>query len=384
VIQQFFSQNIFISGRCRMRAGFLIGVMAALAVSGGSAALGTGSISAASSVAQTLTHGHKWAVVLHGGAGVIERRSMSAETDAAYRAALKQSLQAAADVLNKGGSSVDAIEAAIQLMEDNPLFNAGKGAVFTADGKNELDSAVMEGATMKAGAVAGVTRTRHPISLARAVMEKSPHVMLMGDGADRYAASVGLEQVDPSYFFTERRWQSLVKQLKKEGAPIPPRPQGAPAAPAGGLAEIEPPDAHKYGTVGVVALDRNGNIAAGTSTGGTQAKRWGRVGDSPIIGAGTYASNQSCAVSATGTGEYFIRLTVARTICSLVQYKGMKLQDAADEVVQKELGAIHGDGGVIAITPDGQLAWSFNTPGMYRGRVVEGGTVEVQIYADEK
>jgi beta-aspartyl-peptidase (threonine type) len=309
---------------------------------------------------------------------------MSKETDAAYRAALKQSLQAAADVLNKGGSSVDAIEAAIQLMEDNPLFNAGKGAVFTADGKNELDSAVMEGATMKAGAVAGVTRTRHPISLARAVMEKSPHVMLIGDGADRYAASVGLEQVDPSYFFTERRWQSLVKQLKKEGAPIPSRPQGAPAAPAGGMAEIEPPNAHKYGTVGVVALDRNGNIAAGTSTGGTQAKRWGRVGDSPIIGAGTYASNQSCAVSATGTGEYFIRLTVARTICSLVQYKGMKLQDAADEVVQKELGAIHGDGGVIAITPDGQLAWSFNTPGMYRGKVAEGGAVEVQIYADEK
>ncbi|HEY2039650.1 MAG TPA: isoaspartyl peptidase/L-asparaginase [Edaphobacter sp.] len=367
-----------------MRTGFWIGVLAALAVSGGSAALGTGSVIAAPDAAQTQAHGHKWAVVLHGGAGVIERKSMSAETDMAYRAALKQSLQAAADVLNKGGSSVDAIEAAIQLMEDNPLFNAGKGAVFTADGKNELDSAVMEGATMKAGAVAGVTRTRHPISLARAVMEKSHHVMLIGDGADRFAASVGLEQVDPSYFFTERRWQGLVRQLKKEGAPIPPRPRGAPAAPAGGLAEIEPPDAHKYGTVGVVALDRDGNIAAGTSTGGTQAKRWGRVGDSPIIGAGTYASNQSCAVSATGTGEYFIRLTVARTICSLVQYKGMRLQAAVDEVVQKELGAIHGDGGVIAITPDGQLAWSFNTPGMYRGRIVEGGAAEVQIYADEK
>ena len=361
-----------------------MGVAAALAVTAGSAAVGTEGVSAASSAAQTPDQRHKWAVVLHGGAGVIERKSMSPEMDAAYRAALKQSLQAAADVLNKGGSSVDAVEAAIQLMEDNPLFNAGKGAVFTADGKNELDSAIMEGATMKAGGVAGVTRTRHPISLARAVMEKSPHVMLIGDGADRYAASVGLEQVDPSYFFTERRWQSLVKQLKREGAPIPARPQGAPAAPAGGLAEIEPPDAHKYGTVGVVALDRNGNIAAGTSTGGTQAKRWGRVGDSPIIGAGTYASNQSCAVSATGTGEYFIRLTVARTICSLVQYKGMKLQDAADEVVQKELGAIHGDGGVIAIAPDGQLAWSFNTSGMYRGRVVEGGSVEVKIYADEK
>ncbi|HMF53430.1 MAG TPA: isoaspartyl peptidase/L-asparaginase [Edaphobacter sp.] len=367
-----------------MRVGLWIGVIAAMAVAGGATVIQTGSVMAASDGVQAPTGGHKWAVVLHGGAGVIERKSMSAETDAAYRAALKQSLQAAADVLEKGGTSMGAVEAAIKLMEDNPLFNAGKGAVFTADGKNELDSAVMDGATMKAGAVAGVTRTRHPISLSRAVMERSPHVMLIGTGADQFAASVGLEQVDPSYFFTERRWQSLVRQLKKEGAPIPPRPQGVPPAPAGGLAEIEPPDAHKYGTVGVVALDRNGNVAAGTSTGGTQAKRWGRVGDSPIIGAGTYASNQSCAVSATGTGEYFIRLTVARTICSLVQYKGMKLQDAADEVVQKELGAIHGDGGVIAMTPDGQLAWSFNTPGMYRGRVAEGGQIEVKIYADEK
>jgi L-asparaginase / beta-aspartyl-peptidase len=327
---------------------------------------------------------HKWAVVLHGGAGVIERKSMSAETDAAYRAALKRSVQAAADVLERGGSSMDAVEAAIKLMEDDPLFNAGKGAVFTADGRNELDSAVMDGATMKAGAVAGVTRTKHPISLARAVMEKSPHVMLIGTGADQFAASVGLEQVDPSYFFTERRWQSLIRQLKKEGAPLPQRPAGAPPAPVGGMAEIEPPDAHKYGTVGVVALDKNGNVSAGTSTGGTQAKRWGRVGDSPIIGAGTYASNQSCAVSATGTGEYFIRLTVARTICSLVQYKGMKLQAAVDEVVQKELRPIHGDGGVIAITPDGQLAWSFNTPGMYRARIAEGGEVQVGIYGDEK
>ncbi|WP_260705315.1 isoaspartyl peptidase/L-asparaginase family protein [Edaphobacter flagellatus] len=325
---------------------------------------------------------HKWAIVLHGGAGVIERKSMNPETDA-YRAALKKSVQAAADVLDKGGSSVDAIIAAIRLMEDDPLFNAGKGAVFTADGKNELDAAIMEGSTMRAGAVAGVTRTKNPITLARAVMEKSPHVMLIGAGADQFAASVGLEQVDPGYFFTERRWQSLIRQLKKENAPLPPRPAGAPPAPAGGLAEIEPPDAHKYGTVGVVALDRNGNIAAGTSTGGTQAKRWGRVGDSPIIGAGTYASNQSCAVSATGTGEYFIRLTVARTICSLVQYKGMKLEDAVDQVVQKDLRAIHGDGGVIAITPDGQLAWSFNTPGMYRARLTEGGEIRIGIYGDE-
>ncbi|HTD96770.1 MAG TPA: isoaspartyl peptidase/L-asparaginase [Edaphobacter sp.] len=327
---------------------------------------------------------HHWAIVMHGGAGVIERSSMNAKAEAEYRAGLTEALQAAAAVLDKGGSSVDAVEAAIKLLEDNPLFNAGRGAVFTAEGKNELDSAIMDGATLKAGAVAGVTRTRHPISLARAVMEKSPHVMLIGTGADQFAAHVGLEEVEPSFFFTERRWQSLIKQLKKEGAPLPPRPVGAPAEPASPLAEFEPPNAHKYGTVGLVALDRNGDIAAGTSTGGTQAKRWNRVGDSPIIGAGTYASNQSCAVSATGTGEYFIRLTVARTICALVEYKKMPLQAAVDEVVQKQLMAIHGDGGVIAITPDGQMAWSFNTPGMFRARMVEGGATQLGIYKDEK
>jgi beta-aspartyl-peptidase (threonine type) len=241
----------------------------------------------------------------------------------------------------------------------------------------------MDGANLKAGAVAGVTRTRHPISLARAVMEKSPHVMLIGAGADAFAASVGLEQVDPSFFFTERRWQSLVKQLQKEGRPIPPRPAGAPPPPLVPVAEIESPDAHKFGTVGVVALDREGNIAAGTSTGGTQAKRWGRVGDSPIIGAGTYASNQSCALSATGTGEYFIRLTVAREVCALVQYKGLTLQQAADQIIHKELESLHGDGGLIAITPDGQLAWSFNTPGMFRAKLTEGGKLQIGIYNDE-
>lgn len=327
---------------------------------------------------------HKWALVMHGGAGVIERSSMDAKAEAAYRAGLSTALQAAAGALDKGGSSMDAVEAAIKILEDDPMFNAGRGAVFTADGKNELDAAIMDGATLRAGAVAGVTRTRHPISLARAVMEKSPYVMLIGAGADQFAAQAGLEQVEPSFFFTERRWQSLIKQLKQEGAPLPPRPAGAPPEPPSPVSELEPSNAHKYGTVGLVALDRDGNIAAGTSTGGTQAKRWNRVGDSPIIGAGTYASNQSCAVSATGSGEYFIRLTVARTICALVEYRKMPLQDAVDEVVQKELPAIHGDGGVIAITPDGQLAWSFNTPGMFRARMVEGGTPEIGIYKDEK
>jgi beta-aspartyl-peptidase (threonine type) len=206
---------------------------------------------------------HRWAIVLHGGAGVIERATMDATTEAAYRASLIEALGAGAKVLDQGGTSIDAIEAAIKILEDNPLFNAGKGAVFTAEGKNELDAAIMDGSTLQAG----------------------------------------LEQADPSYFFTERRWQSLVKQLQEEGLPIPPRPAGVPPAPAKPVAQLEPPEAHKFGTVGVVALDRHGNIAAGTSTGGTQAKKWGRVGDSPIIGAGTYASNQSCAVSATGTGE---------------------------------------------------------------------------------
>jgi beta-aspartyl-peptidase (threonine type) len=324
-----------------------------------------------------------WAIVLHGGAGVIERASMDPGTEAAYRASLTRAIEAGAQVLDRGGSSLDAVETAIRILEDDPLFNAGRGAVFTADGKIELDAAIMDGATLNAGAVADVTRTRHPISLARAVMEKSPHVFLVGPGADEFSVEAGLEQVDPSFFFTERRWQSLIRQLQQEGLPIPPRPAGAPPPPAVPIADIEPPGAHEYGTVGVVALDRQGDIAAGTSTGGTQAKRWGRVGDSPIIGAGTYASNQSCAVSATGTGEYFIRLTVAREVCALVQLKGLTLQQAADEVIHKELTALHGDGGVIAIAPGGQIAWSFNTPGMFRARLAEGGKLEIGIYNDE-
>jgi len=329
------------------------------------------------------TSAHHWAIVLHGGAGVIERATMSLETEKAYRASLTQATEAGAQVLDRGGSSLDAVEAAIRILEDDPLFNAGRGAVFAADGTNQLDAAIMDGSNMKAGAVGEVTRTRHPISLARAVMEKSPHVFLVGKGADEFSVSVGLEQVEPSYFFTERRWQALVKQLTQEGLPIPPRPVGATATPPVPVAEIEPADAHKFGTVGVVALDRAGNLAAGTSTGGTQAKRWGRVGDSPIIGAGTYASNQSCAVSATGVGEYFIRLTVARTVCALVEYKGMKLQAAVDEVIHKEVAGLHGDGGVIAVAPDGEMAWSFNTSGMYRAKLAEGGKLEVGIYHDE-
>lgn len=333
--------------------------------------------------AQTSAGPHRWAIVLHGGAGIVDRKTMNPEIDAAYRASLGEALRLGSSVLDQGGSSLDAVEAAIRYMEEASLYDAGNGAVFTADGGIELDAAIMDGATLKAGAVAGVERARHPISLARAVMEKSPHVMMVGPGADKYAAEQGLEMVDPSYFFTERRWESLVQQLQKEGRPIPPRPASAPPPPAKPLSQIEPPDAHKYGTVGVVALDRQGNIAAGTSTGGVQAKLYGRVGDSPIIGAGTYASNASCAVSATGTGEYFIRLTAAKEICALVEYKKMTLQAAADDVIHTQLQNLHGDGGVIALTPDGQLAWSFNTPGMYRARLSEGGKPQISIYADE-
>ena len=285
----------------------------------------------------------------------------------------------------RGGSSLDAVEAAIKVLEDDPHFNAARGAVFTSAGKTELDAAIMDGATMHAGAVASVTRTRYPISLARSVMEKTPYVLMVGPGADAYSVQAGIEQEPPGYFFTESRWKSLVKQLTKEGKPIPPRPEGAPAEGAvTPVAQIEESaDTHRYGTVGVVALDRQGNVAAGTSTGGLQGKAPGRVGDSPIIGAGTYASNRSCAVSGTGVGEFFIRYTVAREVCALVEYKGMGLQQAADEVIHTRLAPIHGDGGVIAIAPDGQMAWSFNTPGMFRARLAEGGKIEVHIYNDE-
>lgn len=328
---------------------------------------------------------HHWAIVVHGGAGVIERSALGPEGDKAYREGLDRAIHAGAAVLDRGGSALDAVEATLHVLEDDPHFNAGKGSVFTREGKNEMDSAIMDGATLRAGAVAGVQRVRNPISAARAVMEKSPHVMIAGRGADEFAASVGLKMEDPSYFFTESRWQGLVKQLKKQGLPIPPRPAGVP--PEGERIPVavldESADSGVHGTTGVVVLDRNGNIAAGTSTGGMQAKMPGRIGDSPIIGAGTYASNQSCAVSGTGTGEYFIRLGVAREVCNLVYFRHMKLQDAADEVIHKELEALHGDGGVIAITPDGQMAWSFNTPGMFRAKLVEGGQVQMGIYRDE-
>lgn len=324
----------------------------------------------------------RWSFAIHGGAGVIERDSLTPEQDAAYRAALHRALEAGSAVLADGGSALDAVQAAIEIMEDDPLFNAGRGAVFTAAGRNELDAAVMDGSNLQAGAVAGLTTTRHPIAAARAVMEQSPHVMLIGAGADTFAASVGLEQVEPAFFFTERRWRGLESALRNQNLPIPARPDGAPG-PQASLDLPQPPlNERKFGTVGAVALDSHGRLAAGTSTGGMTAKRWGRVGDVPIIGAGTYASNaEGCAVSATGSGEYFIRATVARDICHRTA-AGADVQTAAEAEIA-DVGSIGGDGGVIVMGVDGSPAFAINTSGMYRGAVSADTPARVAIYGDE-
>ena len=332
----------------------------------------------------------QWSFAIHGGAGTIARESMTAEQDAAYRAALQGALDAGAAVLARGGSAVDAVEAAIVLMEDDPLFNAGRGAVYSWDGANELDASIMDGATRDAGAVAGVVGVRHPIRLARRVMTDSPHVMLSGAGAATFASEQGLETMPPEWFGTERRREAL-ERLKAEQ-----------------LSAIDVDI--KFGTVGAVALDSRGNLAAGTSTGGMTGKRWGRIGDAPIIGAGTYADNRSCAVSATGWGEYFIRVGVAHEICARLRISGTVLsevpcppmdddaiyiceemgssigqahaQRTADSVMSdvRDLG---GDGGIILVTPDGHALYSFNTAGMYRGRATSEGVNEVAIYGDE-
>jgi beta-aspartyl-peptidase (threonine type) len=320
----------------------------------------------------------RWSLVIHGGAGIIERANLTPELEAQYRAALDGAVRAGGDVLARGGTSLDAVELVIQRLEDDPLFNAGRGAVFTAEGRNELDASIMDGRTRAAGSVAGVTRTRHPISLARAVMERSPHVMLIGEGAESFARAQNLEAVDPSYFFTERRWRQLEDNLRRNNLPIPSRPAGAPRDERSQVS----PDDHQFGTVGVVARDGRGDIAAGTSTGGTTGKRWGRVGDAPVIGAGTYAQNGVCGVSATGTGEYFIRIGVARAICARMELRRQGAQAAANAVMA-EVGAIGGDGGVIVMDGRGRIAWSFNTPGMYRARLTQGGEPAIHIFADE-
>jgi beta-aspartyl-peptidase (threonine type) len=326
---------------------------------------------------------HKWALVLHGGAGVIERSSMTPEAEANYRAGLKEALSAAANVLDKGGSALDAVEAAIKLLEDNPSFNAGRGAVFAADGTNQLDAAIMDGETMRADSVADVQRTRHPISLARAVMEQSPHVMLIGSGADEFAAHVYLEQVPPSFFFTEHLWQQLVRELEKDGSPIPPRPEGAPAPPAKPIAALERTDMHKYGTVGVVALDRRGNIAAGNLDRWHHGQALEPSRRLPHHRRGDLRFESVVCRFGNGHRRVFHPAHRGAHHLRSLQYKGMTLQAAADEVVQKDLSAIHGDGGVIALTPDGQLAWSFNTPGMFRAKLMEGATPQISLYRDE-
>ena len=308
----------------------------------------------------------RWGLAIHGGAGVMERAATSPELDAACRAALSRSLEAGAAVLARDGSALDAVEAAIRVLEDDPNFNAGHGAVFAADGTNELDASIMDGSDRRAGAVAGVTRTRSPIGLARAVMEQSPHVMLARDGADTFAVENGLEQVEPGYFRTEARWQQL-QSMKAAAA------QGA-----------ELFDANlKYGTVGAVARDTAGHVAAGTSTGGLTGKRWGRIGDTPVIGAGTYADDRAGAVSATGSGEYFIRVGVAAEICARVRMLGETIQQAADFVVQGELKAMGGDGGVIVVGAAGDIGWSFNTPGMFRGSISSDSPAVTGVYGDE-
>lgn len=304
----------------------------------------------------------KWTLLIHGGAGVMSRDKVTPEKDAAARAGLTQALDAGSAVLEKGGSAMDAVSAAIMVMENNENFNAGKGAVFTFNGVNELDASIMDGKTMGAGAITGARFTKNPILLARAVMEKSPHVMLSREGADEFSREQGLEQVNPDYFATSERWRQL-EELKAKKL---------------GWYDVD----LKYGTVGAVAVDEEGNVAAGTSTGGLTGKRWGRIGDSPVIGAGNYADNRACAVSATGAGEFFIRLGVAHEICARMRMLGEDVKIAADHVI-KELGLLGGTGGVIVAAPDGSATFSFNTPGMYRGRATSSGEKMVAVYGDE-
>ena len=304
----------------------------------------------------------RWTLVIHGGAGVIERGKLKPEQEAEIRAALDRALQAGGAVLDRGGASLDAVEAAVKVLEDDPNFNAGRGAVFTYQGTSELDASIMEGAERKAGAVTGVTRTKNPVSLARKVMEDSPHVFLSREGADEFSREQGLEQVDPSYFATPERRRQLEELKAKKTSWF----------------DVD----MKYGTVGAVARDASGHVAAATSTGGITGKRWGRIGDSPIIGAGTYADDRACAVSATGSGEYFIRVGVAHEICARVRMKGETLGQAADAVIA-ELGEIGGSGGVILTGPGGETEWRFNTPGMYRGKWAAGSDRTVAIYGDE-
>ncbi|GGH18408.1 isoaspartyl peptidase/L-asparaginase family protein [Pedobacter zeae] len=316
----------------------------------------------------------KYVMVIHGGAGTILKKNMTPEKEAAYIAVLTQALQAGYTEIKAGKTSLDAVEATIHVMENDPHFNAGKGAVFTHDGKNELDAAIMDGKTLMAGSVAGVTTIKNPISAARAVMEKSEHVMMVGAGAEQFAKEVGLEIVDPKYFWTKERWDGLQKAIKEDSTKAV-LDHGNKKSELLGIKNHD----YKFGTVGCVALDKAGNLAAGTSTGGMTNKKYGRVGDAPVIGAGTYCNNETAGISCTGWGEFYIRNVVAKTISDLMEYKGLPVAEASKIVLDK-VGKMGGDGGLIALDKKGNVAMPFNTEGMYRGAITDDGKVEVSIY----
>lgn len=318
----------------------------------------------------------KYVLVVHGGAGTILKSKMTPEKEAAYRAALTKALQTGYDQLQAGKPSLDAVEAAIHILEDSPLFNAGKGAVFTHAGRNEMDAAIMDGKTLQAGAVAGVTVIRNPISAARAVMDKSEHVMMVGAGAEQFARQAGLTLVGPRYFYTEERWKGLQDAIKEDSTKARLDHGDRKTARLGGGQHD-----YKFGTVGCVALDKAGNLAAGTSTGGMTNKKYGRVGDAPLIGSGTYANNATAGISCTGWGEFFIRSVVAHDISALMEYKGLSVEEATRTVLAK-VAKLGGDGGLIALDRQGHACLPFNTEGMYRGTITEDGKIEVKIYKE--
>ena len=319
--------------------------------------------------------GSKFGFAVHGGAGTISRENLTPGLEAEYSAKLTEALYGGYQILKVGGSSLNAVEAAIRILEDSPLFNAGKGAVFTNTGTNELDASIMDGKTLNGGAVAAVKRIKNPITLARLVMDQSPHILLAGEGAENFAREHNMKWVSPDYFFTEKRWKQLQKMKNKKtdhSAEINRRFKNI----------LLNSEEKQVGTVGAVALDKNGNLAAGTSTGGMSNKKFGRIGDSPILGAGTYANNKSCAVSCTGHGEYFMRLMVAYQVSALMTYRGMSVKAAANDVVNKTLTDLGGKGGIIAIDKNGNIAMPFNTQGMYRGYVNNNGKVTVKIFRE--
>lgn len=309
-------------------------------------------------------------IIIHGGAGTILKENMSDSLETAYKEKLKEAISVGHKILKNGGTSLEAVSKTINVLEDSPLFNAGKGSVFTHEGRNELDASIMDGKTLNAGAIAGVRHIKNPIDLARDVMDNSEHVMLYGAGAEEFARSIGYKMMDTTYFYTKARFEGLQKILEKENSELKNSVS---------FEDFYMKDS-KFGTVGCAALDKHGNLAAGTSTGGMTNKRWNRIGDAPIIGAGTYANNATCAVSSTGWGEYFIRAMVAYDISALMEYKGMSLQEAAKEVIQKKVPNLGGDGGIVAIDKDGNFAMEFNTSGMYRASMNSIGELRIGIY----